>query len=512
MVSALVLAVVYLVWAPPSADLAAQAFRAHLFAEHGFEVWSNAWYSGFHLPGYSLLFGPLAALVGVRLAGALSVVAAAWCFERLVRGRYGERARLAAWLFGAGAASNLFTGRLTFALGLALAVGALLALDRGRERPAAALAALSALGSPVAGLFVAFAGGVLFVTGHRRRGLVLAAPAAAAIAVAAFGFPTGGYEPFVANTFTLIVPGCLLVFLVLPGEERALRVGAVLYLAMCLALFAIDTPVGGNATRLGSLAAAPLVALAWGRRPALLVLAALVPLVYWQWVAPVRDLTDAVGEPSVERSYYEPLLAELDRRAGANPEPFRVHVTPTRNRWEANYVARRYPLARGWLRQAEADDFELFQDGNLTPEAYRGWLAERAVRFVAVPTRAEPDYLARDEIALLRAGVPGVELAWEAEGWELYEVAEPAPLAEPPARVTELGDDWFELTGPPGEHAVRISPSPYWRVEAGAGCVRADGERLVVELERGPLRARADFSLGGLWRAFTRREARSCRS
>ena len=36
MVSALVLAVVYLVWAPPSADLAAQAFRAHLFAEHGF--------------------------------------------------------------------------------------------------------------------------------------------------------------------------------------------------------------------------------------------------------------------------------------------------------------------------------------------------------------------------------------------------------------------------------------------------------------------------------------------
>src|SRR5690606_9989330 len=100
-------------------------------------------------------------------------------------------------------------------------------------------------------------------------------------------FPTGGVEPFVANTFTLIVPGCLLVFLVLPREERTLRLGALLYLAFCLALFLVDTPVGGNATRLGSLAAAPLVALAWGRRPALLVLAALVPLVYWQWVAPV---------------------------------------------------------------------------------------------------------------------------------------------------------------------------------------------------------------------------------
>ncbi len=508
MVPALVLAVVYLVWAPPSADLAAQAFRTHLFEEHGFEVWSNAWYGGIHLPGYSLVFTPLAALVGERVVGALAVVAAAWCFERIVRPRYGERARLAAWLFGAGAATNLFTGRLTFAVGLALAMAALLALDRRREAPAVVLAGLSSFGSPVAGLFVAFAGGTLFLTGHRRQGLVLAVPAALTIGIAAFAFPTGGMEPFVANTFTLIVPCSLLVFALLPREERTLRVGALLYLGMCVALFVIDTPVGGNATRLGALAAAPLVALAWGRRPAVLVVAALALTLYWQWVAPVRDLTDAVGEPAVEAAYYDPLLAELDRRAGE--EPFRVHVPATRNRWEANYVARSYPLARGWLRQAEADDFELFQDDNLTPGAYRDWLAERAVRFIAVPTDAEPDYLAEDEIELLRAGVPGIDRVWSADGWELYEVADPTPLAEPPARVTELGEDSFELAGPPGEYSVRITPSPYWGVTEGAGCVRADGDWLVVELKRGPLRAQADFSLDGMWRALTRREPRAC--
>src|SRR5690606_22580940 len=248
------------------------------------------------------------------------VVAAAWCFERLVRSRYGERARLAAWLFGAGAATNLFTGRLTFALGLALAMAALLALDRRRELPGALLAGLSSFGSPVAGLFVAFAGGTLFLAGHRRAGLVLAVPAAFTIGVAAFGFPTGGMEPFAGNTFTLIIPGSLLVFLLLPRGERTLRLGALLYLVMCAALFAIDTPVGGNATRLGALAAAPLVALAWGRRRAVLVIGALALTLYWQWVAPVRDLPDAVGERSVEAAYYEPLLAELDRRAG--PEPF----------------------------------------------------------------------------------------------------------------------------------------------------------------------------------------------
>jgi hypothetical protein len=508
MVVAVLLALAYLIWAPPSADLAAQDFRAHLFAEHGFEVWTNAWYSGTHLPGYSLLFPPLAALVGVRIAGALAVVTAAWCFERLVRPRYGGRARLAAWLFGAGAAANLYTGRLTFALGLALGMGALLALARRRELLAAALAALSACGSPVAGLFVAFAGGALFLAGHRRRGLLLGAPAVLAIGLIALAFPTGGVEPFVANTFTLIVPGCLLVFLVLPREERTLRLGALLYLAFCLALFLVDTPVGGNATRLGSLAAAPLVALAWGRRPALLVLAALVPLVYWQWVAPVRDLTDAVGEPAVERAYYEPLLTELERRG--EDEPFRVHVPPTRNRWEADYVARALPLARGWLRQAESDDFELFQDGRLTPAAYREWLDERAVRFVAVPTAAQPDYLAEDEIALLRAGVPGVERVWAGPGWELYEVADPKPLADPPARVSALGADWFELAGPPGAYRARISPSPYWRVTRGAGCVATEGEGLLVELERGPLRVQADFTLAGLWRALARRGSPVC--
>jgi predicted GNAT family N-acyltransferase len=52
---ALALAIVYLIWAPPSADLAAQTFRTDLFEAHGFEVWSNAWYGGLHLPGYSLL-------------------------------------------------------------------------------------------------------------------------------------------------------------------------------------------------------------------------------------------------------------------------------------------------------------------------------------------------------------------------------------------------------------------------------------------------------------------------
>ena len=40
-----------------------------------------------------------------------------------------------------------------------------------------------------------------------------------------------------------------------------------------------------------------------------------LPLLYWQLVAPVRDVRKAAGDDSTEAAFYEPLLAELDRLA-----------------------------------------------------------------------------------------------------------------------------------------------------------------------------------------------------
>src|SRR6059058_6629207 len=82
------IAVTYLLVAPMSADLAAQAYRAGLFDRAGWLLWDNAWYGGHPLPGYSVLFPPLGALLGVRATGALSTVAAAALFGALVRGAF----------------------------------------------------------------------------------------------------------------------------------------------------------------------------------------------------------------------------------------------------------------------------------------------------------------------------------------------------------------------------------------------------------------------------------------
>src|ERR1700736_6526728 len=77
------LSALWLALGPRTPDLAAQAYRSALFLRDGFMVWDNQWYAGHHVPGYSLLFPPLAAVGGPRLVGALAAVASAVLFARL---------------------------------------------------------------------------------------------------------------------------------------------------------------------------------------------------------------------------------------------------------------------------------------------------------------------------------------------------------------------------------------------------------------------------------------------
>jgi hypothetical protein len=503
------LAVAYLLVQPPSADLAAQAFRADLFDAHGFLLWNDYWYSGHYLLGYSVLWPPFGAALGPRLAGAVAAVSAAALFGALARRRYGDRARLGVLWFGAATATMLLAGQLTFALGVALALGSLLAAQRDRWPLAAALAALSACASPVAGLFLALCGAALALAGGSRRGFALTAASLVPIAALALAFPSAGYFPFAATAFLPVPLFCIAALVLVPRGERALRVGVVLYAALCVALFAFHTQVGANASRLGSLFGGPVLALALaGRRPlALAVLAA--PLLYWQWVAPVRDLASAWGEPPVKEAYYAPLLTELERRTGGRPSM--VEIPPTRDRGEARYVAPRFPIARGWLRQLESDDFDLFTGRHLTARAYERWLDDRGVAYVAVAD-AEPDYVASDEEALIRGGLPYLRPVWSDEHWRLYAVrgspglvslvGDPEAPAGANGRLTALGAAGFTLRA--GErHAflVRLHHTPYWTVTSGDACVGADGPWTRVEAGRpGRIEISARFSLGGLFR------------
>ncbi len=463
------LAGVYLLLAPPSADLAAQIFRTNLFEQVGFTVWNGQWFAGHHVPGYSVLFPPLAALLGPRLVGAIAAVVAAVLFERLTYERFGARARLGALWFGAATATNLLTGRLTFSLGVVIGLAALLAHQRRRTALAVVLAVLCPMGSPVAGLFLAMAAVAHFLGAHRRDALWVAASALVATGVLQVAFPENGFEPFVISAFWPVLAFAAAVVLFVPRDDRTVRIAAVLYALACIAAFVVSTPMGGNAARLGTLFGPPVLALVlWQRRPWALALLAL-PLLYWQWSAPVRDVETASGDPSVHAAYY----AGLERFLGSRPGGVtRVEIPLTRNHWENVYVAQRFPLARGWERQLDLKYNGALYSKRLSPSRYHAWLERTGVDYVAIPD-VRLDYSGIPEAKLVRRGVPFLAPAWRDGHWRVYRVRRATPLASGATRVVAATPNSFALAATrPGSVTVRVRYTPYWTLVAGAGCVR----------------------------------------
>jgi hypothetical protein len=507
--------------APPTADLAAATYRSDLFGR--FAVWDNGWYAGHHLPAYSLLAPALGWLIGPRLVAVISLTIAAALFASLIEDRFPARAtRIAAAWFALGAAIALLSWRVAFDLGLATGMGALRLAQRDRRAPALALAALCAFASPVAGAFLALAT-LAWALAVRpgRFAIWLSLAALAPIGALAIVFPEGGTQPFDASAFYPALAGVLLIAVLIPSNRsgarspegrvgrRVLRVGALLYALALTGSFVLATPVGGNADRLGALAAGPIAACAlaggsnrgrtaqWRVR-ALLVLAPF--LLYWQANAPFADFASATSNPSTHASFYAPLLRELDGLGvGYSARPARIEVVPTADHWDASFVAPHVAIARGWERQLDTGRNGLFYGSTpLTAVRYRAWLSEQAVSYVALP-HAPLDYSAVSEASLLsKAPLAFVHEIWRSRDWRLFAVLGARALAQPPAALTQLSQDSFTLLTPrAGTFTVRVRFTPYWALASGHGCVlRAPGDwTLLRATGRGPMHVVVDFAL-----------------
>ncbi|HEX5225223.1 MAG TPA: hypothetical protein VFW29_08840 [Solirubrobacteraceae bacterium] len=476
-----VLGLAYVIAAPPAPDLAAASYRSWLLSTSGFTLWDNGWYGGHHLPAYSLLAPALGALVGPRLLAAASMALATALFTAVIRGRFPHRSvRIASWWFAVGASIALLSCRVPFDLGLALALGALLLAQRGRLLLAGALAALAAVASPVAGAFLALALVTwgLLAPGRRRALAALTLAVLVPVGALVLVFPEGGSQPFVASAFYPALAGVIAIALLIGRAEPELRLGAWLYALAMTASYLVPSAMGGNADRLGALAAGPVAACALAghpdrrRRVALAVLAPF--LLYWQANAPVADFSNAVSDPAVNESYYAPLLSELRAlHVGYDATPARVEVVPSADHWEARWVAPATMIARGWERQLDRYRNGVFYGGGspLDAAGYRAWLSQQAIAYVALPD-SRLDYSARAEAALLRSGPPYLREVWSSEHWRLFAVRDPTPLAAPPAELTRVGHDSFTLRAPrAGSYLVRIRFTPYWALGSGRGCV-----------------------------------------
>ncbi|RIV37936.1 hypothetical protein [Micromonospora radicis] len=534
--SAGALGVAYLILPAMGSDLAAQVARADFFAAHGPTPVDLRWYGGVQQFGYSLLAQPVMALLGVRLTGVLALVAAASAFTALLVRTGMPRPLLGSLVGVLTIAGNLVSGRVTYGLGVAFGLSALLALTwRPAPSPAATTPAravrvgarwplvlagvgalLASATSPVAGLFVGLAGVALLLSRRWADGLTLAVTAALPLGVTALLFGDGGWMN-ISRTDTIRATVTALLVAVLVGY-RPVRVGALLAAGGVVAAALVHTPVGLNATRLATMFALPLLAAAahrptWlgsvrlmgqpgpparppsvgamprpvRRRAGALALAALLAVVCW-WQPPVvpADLR-SIGDPTSDPGYFAPLRAELDRRGHTG----RLEVPPTRNYWEAARLGE-VPLARGWLRQADIDRNPLFfttvpgaagTGVPLTAASYRAWLDANAVQYVALPD-APLSWVGRAEAELVDGGLPYLTEVWSDRHWRLYAVREPTPLVGAPGEL--LHADGASITfraDAAGTVPVRVRHSR-WLTVSGAATVGADGDWTAITVPR----------------------------
>ena len=369
----------------------------------------------------------------------------------------------------------------------------------------------------MAGAFLALAALAWALAGPRRVSeLRLTIAALAPIALLALAFPEGGSQPFVASAFYPALAGVLLIAAADPPgrgrRARAARAGSALLYALALTgSFVLATAVGGNADRLGALAAGPIAACVLAgaaqsksrrHRSRRASLVAFTPLLfYWQANAPVADFASAASDPAAQRSYYTPLLSELRTLGvGYSARPARIEVVPTVDHWEARLLAPHVMIAarlgaparhrpqRTLLCIYAADRRRAIAPGS----------PNRRSPTSPSPTPRSTTRQSPRRVCCARRRRPYLREVWRSPHWRLFAVLGARALSPPPTVLTQLSQDSFTLQTPrAGAFTVRVRFTPYWALASGHGCVlRAPGDWTLLRApSSGSVRVVVDFTL-----------------
>jgi hypothetical protein len=507
---------------PPAGDLAAHAYLRTLFLQHGFTLWDNFWYAGrYSFVTYSVVYYPLAALVGIKALAVATVGVAGLGFAVVLDREWGQVARLSSRVFAVVWAGVVLAGVYPFALGVAFALLALWALQAGARRSFGLLALLTLASSPLAFLVLALI--LIGVGSARRPGLRrLVPPLLTMLLLACLGlglwrlFPAGGLYPFPAAEFLGVAAFSILGAVLTWRSERAkpLHYIFLVYLAACTGAFLLPSALGENIARL-RLAALPLAVLVlslrrWRPRPVAVVV--LLLAVAWNLSPVIVNLVQGVRDTSARPAYWQPVIGFL--RAHTTPS-FRVEVVDTVDHWEAAYLPPSgIPIARGWYRQDDLPFNQTLYARHLGARSYVAWLHRLGVRWVVL-TDQPPDYSARAEATLLRSGRSGLRLATTLPGAAIYGVPQPRPIITGvvDARVIALHEARMDLMLPQaGRYHVSFRYAPYWRASSGCLTRAADGMLSLTVASAGVVRLSFDLDAGPVLDALIGKAPHVCSS
>jgi len=511
----------FLAWfGPPGSDTAAHVYQSALYDRHGFELWNNFWYDGrYSFVTYSLLYYPVASLLGIHLLAVASVATAALAFTVVAAREWGPASRWSDRSFAVVWAGIVLSGAFPFALGVALALLALWALQSGARGRFSLFTVLCIAASPLAFVLLVV---VLSAIGLARapRGKDLALPAAT---IAALGvtelvlwrlFPAGGRFPFspeeLAAACVFCVFGIVLTWRV--AAARLLRWLYLVYLPVCVLAFVVPSSLGENIARL-RFAAVPLAILTLSlRRWRPLPLAAVAFALALSWnVSPlVASFAKSTSDPAASAEYWQPAVTFLQKRLTPS---YRVEAVDTAGHWPAVYLpSAGIPIARGWFRQDDFPRNRLLYDEKLAARSYVAWLRRMAVRYVVLPD-APPDYSARMEAELLRSGRSGLRPVFRSAHLTVYAVPAPWKLVTGPGdpRVLHFGQSQLVLrVRGPGRYRVATTWSPYWKVAHGCLEQAEDGMTILHADRAGTVTMRITLSAGPALRTLAGRAVQSC--
>src|SRR5579872_960312 len=496
---------------PRGGDLAAHLYRTSL-VQHGILVWDNLWFAGqYPLSSYSLLYYPLATLVGNAALGIAGVVLAAAIFASIALREWTHLGRWPARTFAVLLAGQAFTAAYPYDLGLATLLGAVWAVQRRHTWIAAGATLLTLAFSPLAFVFLALTLFALFLRRRRlsRQTFVLAGALGLAAGVQlallellpspGIVYPYGAWR--LAAGLALCAVG---VALSLSGRAGwPIASIFLIWAAASIVTSIIPSPIGHNLIR-ADVFVVPLMLVAAARadfRPRALAIAGIAGALAANVGPYLTMIPDRTSSADATAAYWAPVIRFL--RAHDEPK-FRVEVVPTANHWESYYIPHAgFALARGWYRQLDiADDAALYAP-RLSPASYREWLRQHAVRFVVLPNLPLEAIDAAREAALVRSPQSGLRRMLRTANATIYALPHPTPLITGPAHAAITALQSSRLLGyvdAPGTYYLRARFSAYWSVTRGAICLAParSAMTLVHASGAGPFTIQAAKTPGGV--------------
>jgi hypothetical protein len=463
-------------------DYPAQLYRVGLVRRQGLGVWDANWYGGHYTPAYGVIVPWLASMVGLAAIAIASTLASVVVFERLLVETNAPHVVTGTAAFGFLMLVNMYEGRLPFATGVLFGLLTVALARREHWWLVAFTTVLTTLASPVAGAFLALAftaWALSLPTASWRELLWLRQTrvAFASLAITAgisLIFHEGGYFPYnIADMLIAVGAGAMVWWVLMPDNHQPVRWGFALAALVAVPLLILPNPMGGNLSRLAVIGAPILCAMP---RRKLAAHAAVCLVLLCQQAEPLLRLPQAVEDPSANAAYFKPLIDELHAR---HDGPVRLEIPMTVSHWEAAYVARDIPLARGWERQLDLRYNAVLYDPDMTADQYQQWLDTNSVTYVAVPD-APLEEEAQHEVTVIHEA-PYLREVWSNEHWQLYSVIGAPSLVSGPASLVKMtaGLVKLDVSGlQPIE--IKMRYTPHFSVVHGRGCLSESSSGLTT--------------------------------